>query len=368
MSFATMFGFLGGAPVSDELGNLFPLSITERDFVGIDVKTIYKKILTDTLERTQGLNEEQEAVLWDNCLASESRDGLISLLAGAMLNKNDLFLVFKEGVLRKATGDEQSQIESDYKKQASSTVGIYVSFKNFDVNDMIKVYSAVDFCTLASLYTTQNVSKAPQIKISELRASTAMSDSAIAKAQMQTIAKGLKEGKAVGMDAKDMIDTAKPDLTATKASMELTAQKMSFYLNLPASYVTGILNGGLGDTGQADAKAIERGLKGYFFSIIKPVCKALFNVTLKFKSDDFQMLSVALETLKTFDITSGDHLSAENKTLIVNKVFGLPEDEEGDPPEVVEPLPIDPNAPPADPNAKPQPGAKPPAKVPPKGE
>jgi hypothetical protein len=370
MSFASVFSFLGGSPVSDDLGRIFPLTITEADFIGIDVKTIYKKILTDVLERTQGLNEEQESVLWDNCLMSESRDGLVTMLAKAMLAKSELFLVFKEGVLRTATQEERSQIEADYKKKASSATGVYVSFKNFDVNDMIKVYSAIDFCTIGSLYTSQNVSKAVQIKVNELRSSTAMSDSAGAKAQMLAIANGLKEGKAVGMDAKDVVDMAKPDLTATKASMELTAQKMSFYLNLPASYVTGILNGGLGDTGQADAKAIERGLKGYFFAIIKPVCKALFNVTLKFKSDDFQMLSTGLEALKTFDITSNDHLSGENKTLIVNKVFGLPEDEVGDPPEEPEPT-IDPATGkpvvPADPNAKPAPGAKVPPAGNPKG-
>lgn len=368
MSFATMFSFLGGAPVSDDLGKIFPLTITEADFIGIDVKTIYKKILTDVLERTQGLNEEQESVLWDNCLMSESRDGLVTLLAKAMLNKTDLFLVFKEGVLRPATQEERAQIEADYKKQAKSSAGVYISFKNFDVNDMIKVYSSIDFCTIGSLYTLQNVSKSVQIKTHELRASTALSDAAGAKAQQAKIAQGLREGKAVGMDAKDVVELAKSDLTATKASMELTAQKMSFYLNLPASYVTGILNGGLGDTGQADAKAIERGLKGYFFSIIKPVCKALFDVTLKFKSDDFQMLATGLEALKTFDITSGEFLSAESKLLITNKIFGLPENTKGDPPEEIE-EPVDLNAPPVDPNAKPEPGAKPPARVPPtKGE
>lgn len=355
MSFSTMFGFLGGAPVSDDLGRLFPLTITEADFIGIDVKTIYKKILTDTLERTQGLNDDQESVLWDNCLMSESRDGLVTRLAKAMLNKGELFLVYKEGVLRDADQKERAQIENDYKTKAESTAGVYISFKNFDVNDMIKVYSAIDFCTVGSLYTSQNVSKAVQIKTHELRASTAMSDSAGAKAQQAAIAKGLREGKAVGMDAKDVVELAKPDLTATQASMTLTAQKMSFYLNLPASYVTGILNGGLGDTGQADAKAIERGLKGYFFAIIKPVCKALFGVDLSFKSDDFQMLATALEALKTFDITSGEFLSAESKLLIMNKIFGLPEDTEGDPPEKPIVPPIDPKTgqPIVDPNAKP---------------
>jgi hypothetical protein len=369
MGLSELFSFLGGGSASEDLPVLFPLSISSSDFVAIDVKTIYKKILTDTLERSQGLTDEQQAVLWDNCLMSESREGLVTLLAKAMIDKGEMFLVFKEDVLRKATSEEQAQIKADYEKTAGSKVGVYISFKNFDVSDMVKLYSAIDFCTVGSLYTSQNISKAVQIKTHELRSSTAMSDSAGAKAQQATIAKGLKEGKAVGMDAKDIVELAKPDLTATKSSMELTAQKMSFYLGLPASYITGVLNGGIGDTGQADSKAIDRGLKNYFFSIIKPVCKALFDKDLEFKSDDFQQLSVALEALKTFDITSGEFLSAESKLGVMNKILGLPESTKGDAPEEPVDPNLDPNAPPVDPNAPPgtDPKAKPPGKFPPGG-
>jgi hypothetical protein len=125
--------------------------------------------------------------------------------------------------------------------------------------------------------------------------------------------------------------------------LDLISKKQSFYLGVPPSYLVGEIKGGMTDTGKKDTKAIEQGLKGYFFSIAKPIADGLFGVKTTFKSNDFEMLTSALETLKTFDITSDEHLSKENKTEIVNKVFGLPKGEKGDAPE---PLPVDNKVPP----------------------
>ncbi len=132
------------------------------------------------------------------------------------------------------------------------------------------------------------------------------------------------------LDAKDLIETAKPDLSSTNSAMEFIAQKQSFYLGMPCSYITGEASKGLGDSGKGDAKAVERGLKNYFFSVVKPVIEAVFSVKATFKSDDFDQMDTALNVLKTFEITDEQYLSQENKQLIVNKMFGLDDDEEGD--------------------------------------
>ncbi len=335
-----------------DLPVIFPLSLGEKDFVSCDVLNIYKKILTDVAERSDGLSEDHEQLLWDNCLASESSRGLITLLSWAMLEKCDLFLVVDTatGVLRRATDTEAAQIQADYKSKAESAVGVFVSFRLYTRTDMIRIYSALEYTTVAALNKAMNLSKSIQFKVSDLRASTALSDKAEAKAQGKAIATGLSKGLDVMLDAKDIIETATPDLSATNAAIEFLSEKRAFYLGLPCSYITGELNSGLGDTGQADAKAIERGLKAYYVSIFKPVCEALFKSKLTFKSDDFMQIATSIEVLKTFELVSDELMSAENKLSIINRLFGLDPDEKGGP--VAEPPPSPP-AIPAPPKAPP---------------
>jgi hypothetical protein len=322
----------------DSLPNLFPLSVTQLDFIKADTLAIYAKILTDVIERTQGLSEEEQGVLWDNCLASEMSHGLITRLSKAMADKAELFLVYNPGgtgILRLATEDEKTQIRADYEKQASSTVGVFISFKNYSRTDFVKLYSALEYCTVGALNKQMNLAQAIQLKFTDLRASVSAIDSGDVKEQAVKLANALANGSSVMLDAKDMLELAKPDLTSTQASMDFINEKRSFYLGMPASYVTGHQSKGIADTGEGDAKAIERGLKNYFVSIIKPTCKALFGKTVTFKSEDFRQLSSALEAMKTFEITSDELMSQDNKRTLINKLFGLDPDTKGDPPEPV---------------------------------
>jgi hypothetical protein len=314
----------------------------EKDFVTIDVQNIFSRILTDVLERTQGIPEASEQLLWDNCVANESSDGLVTMLSKAMAGKHDLFLVYDKAVklIRKADPKEESQIRKDYKDRGESVVGTYITFKNYTRSDMVRLYSALEYCAVAALSKSMNLSKAIQLKLSDLRSSVGLTDSADVKAQALKIAEGLQNGKDVMLDAKDTIETSAPDLTATKSAMEFIAQKRSFYLGLPATYITGESSKGLGDSGVGDAKAVERGLKNYYFSVIKPVSEALFGVKTTFKSEDFDGLSTSLEALKTFELTSDELISQDNKRVIINKLFGLPENEKGDEPKELAPPPV----------------------------
>ncbi|WP_220039629.1 hypothetical protein, partial [Micromonospora endophytica] len=129
-----------------------------------------------------------------------------------------------------------------------------------------------------------NLSKAIQLKFHELRASVASGDSEKVIVQAKAIAEGLKKGFDVALDAKDIIECAKPDMTATNSSMDFINQKRSYYLGLPAAWSTGLSNKCLGDSGSGEAKAVERGLRRYYFAIIKPVIETLFKVTTTFKT------------------------------------------------------------------------------------
>lgn len=348
------FNWLGGSQ-NTELPDIYPMPIKQDDFVAIDVQNIYTRILTDVMERTSGVPENAQPLLWDNCLGSERQDGLVTLIAKAMSTKSDLYLVYNKGlnVLRIATEDEKAKIREGYKKKAEPVSlddggkGVYVTFAKYTRTDMVKFYSLLEYCSVGGLWKQGNISKAIQLKFTDLRGSVSLGDSADTKTQAKTIATGLASGKDIMLDAKDIVETAKPDLTATTASIDFIAQKRSFYLGMPATYLTGEQAKGLGDSGKGDTKATERGLKAYYFSIAKPVVEQLFGVKTTFKSEDSEGLSAALETLKTMDTTSDEFLNRENKTKVVNKAFGFDENEKGDPPKKVEtPPPADPNAPP----------------------
>jgi hypothetical protein len=323
MSMAEWFGFKIGGVDSAELPDIFPLDVNKDVFIKADVMNIYSKILTDVIERTHGMTEEQTSLLWDNCLASESSEGLITLLARAMTDKQDLFIVYDGSlkVLRKANGIEAENIRRDYKERGESEVGVYVSFRNYTRSDMIKLYSALEYCSVSSLNKSMNLSKTIQFKMNDMRASTGAFDKSEVVEQAKIVAKSMGEGKDVLIDAKDIIETAKPDLTSTKESISFIDQKRSLYLGLPSAYINGIQTGGLGTTGENDTKAIERGLKQYFLSIIKPVVDSLFKIKAQYKSQDFRQVSQGLEALKTFELVTDDLISAENKKKVVDILF-----------------------------------------------
>jgi hypothetical protein len=260
---------------------------------------------------------------------SESSDGLITRLAKAMYDKKDLFLVYDKavGVLREADQTEQAQIKEEYKSNAQSKTGVYISFKNYVRSDMLKLYSGLEYCTIGSLNKSMNLTKAIQIKLADLRKSVGAVDSDAVKKQAQSMAKSLSEGKDIYMDGGDSIETAKADLSATKESITFLDAKRSFYLGMPASYINGEQTGGMGTTGENDTKATERGLKNYYFSIIKPVVEAVFGASVTYKSQDFRQITQACTAMKDFSLAADDYITWENQKKIIEGLLDIDADD-----------------------------------------
>lgn len=325
MGLSSFFGFTQLSTSNDELPEIFPLSLKLAEFVDTDIFNIYSKILTDCIERTQGISEELLPLLWDNCLQNESSNGLITLLANAMSCKKDLFIVHIPalGIVRQATPDEAIQIKSDYEKTGNSKIGIFVSFKNYTRTDMVKIYSSMEYCVVASLNKMMNLSKAIQFKMEDMRGAVSLSDASIAVDQAKAIARALSNGKDVMMDKGDEVSTNTPDISSIEQSISFLDGKRSFYFGMPLSYITGEQTPGIGSTGEADTKAVERGLKQYYISILKPVLEALFSIKTSFKSNDFRQLGSALEAIKTFELVGDDFLTKDEKKSIILKLFDV---------------------------------------------
>ncbi len=327
-----MFSFLqkGSITSGNALPEIFPFQILQNKFVEADVSSTFVKILTDTIERTSGLPKKYEPLLWDNCVQNEATKGLISHLADAMTCQKDIYLVYVSAVnvLREATREEEEKIKADYEKRGESKVGVYISFKKYSKSEMLKIYSAFEHCVLASLHKTLNLSKAVQIKVSELRSSVALMDSSVAMDQARSMADALACGKDILLDVKDMIETATPDTSTTEKAIAFLEAKKAFILGLPTSYISGLQTTGIGSTGEADMRAVERGLKNYFVSIIRPTLKALFGVDVEFKTQDFRQMASALEILKTFELVDNNLISFESKQELISRMFDLDVDEE----------------------------------------
>ncbi len=327
MGLANFFGFSVASDTDSELPEIFPLSLSSNIFVETDVLSVYSKILTDCVERTQGVPDKYSSLLWDNCLQNNSAQGLISLLAGAMTAKAELFIKFDPALplISQATPAQASQIKADYLANGKSALGIYVSFKKYSRTDMVKIYSAMEYCTLGALNKMTNLSKAIQFKMKELRGSVSLTDSAVAIQQAKSVANALRNGREVLLDKEDEVFTNSPDIYSIKESITFLDSKKCFYYGLPLSYINGEQTGGIGSTGEGDARAVERGLKQYFISILKPVLEAVFSVQVTYKSSDYRQIGPALEAVKTFELISDELLSQENKKLIVSKLFDVQE-------------------------------------------
>jgi hypothetical protein len=249
-----------------------------------------------------------------------------------MYRKGELFLVYANDVevLRLATQDEREQIIKDYKERGESPVGVYISFKNYRRTDMLRIYSSMEYCVLASFNKLVNLAKALQIKISQLRKSVALTDASIARDQAGGISKALGEGMDIYCDKDDDIVTATVDVGPTEKAIAFLDAKRAFYLGLPQSYISGLQTPGIGSTGEQDMRAVEDGLQSqYFFSIVKPVSKALFGVDVEFKSKDFRQMGSALEALRSFSLDDSGIISMHTKRNILSRMldFDLKEEE-----------------------------------------
>lgn len=327
--FNFLFGSQDSSSDNSGVAEIFPLLVLKDAFIESDLITTYVKILSDTMERTHGLSSKETALLSDSCVQSDSSKGLISLIAEAMANMTDLFLVYKAGVIRKATYEEQKKIQEDYATKTESAEGVFISFRKYRRTEMLRIYSNFEYCVLGSLNKMLNISKAVQIKVNELRTSVSLNDSAVAKAQAKSIAEALRCGKDVLIDAKDMIENATPDTSSAEKAIVFLDAKRAFILSLPLSYISGEQTAGIGSTGEADMRAVERGLKQYYVSIVRPILLAVFKTETEFKSQDFREMNTALETVRTFDLVSDDYLTSDAKKEIVARLFDLnPEEQE----------------------------------------
>jgi hypothetical protein len=250
---------------------------------------------------------------------SNSPRGLISLLASAMVRKEEIAIIYDAGVVRLASFDEKHAIILDYEENNKSSKGVLVDFRKYHLTDLVHSYMSMIYDILVSMNTQVGLSKALQIKVSSLRGVV----SAVGKdepiAQAKAINESLNKGRSVLLDEKDSVQTLTLNSDSVKNTIALVNSLMATDLGVSLSFVNGELTTGMSATGEADANVDEYGFQDYFNSIFKPTCDSLYDWKLTFITDDWRYSSAMLD--KLIIVENSSILTSEQKRVYAERTI-----------------------------------------------
>ena len=321
--------FKNSEKTETDLSSPFKICMTKDDFVKIKTKNLYKKILSRCYSRSEGATDEKKIQsLYDSSEASAGKEGLISLIAGAMFLKKEIIIIYNAGVVREAKNEEEKkQIRQYYEeiekqkvlesipqnqdtiKNKNQLKGIILNFQKYELTDVIKAYLSMVYDILESMNTQIGITKSLQIKISNLRSTVSVAGKDEPIKQAQDINDGLKAGKSALLDKNDEVLLLKIDSDSVKNAMSLVNSLIASELGVSLSFVSGELTTGMSATGEADANADEYGFQDFFNSIFKPACDNLYDWKLRFVSDDWRY----------FNAMIGNLIIVENSALLSDK-------------------------------------------------
>lgn len=302
----------------------FVMQMLFERFLYVKGKSIFYNILLECYNRSDGLDDKQASSLFDNFNSAYSMStcGVLTLISEAMIRRTTVFIHYDEttGVARRATGEEQSQILKDYQEKASSEAGIMCNFNRFDKADLVKLYLGLLYGALEAMNTQTGLSRALKLKAKDLRITQSNISNEEFLKQGRDIVSGLKEGKSILIDKDDEVELSKIDSKPIQEAVAFYSQLMAGELGVSSSFITGVVASGMNSTGEAEIEKNESGIKLFFNSIFKPACDNLFNVDLKFKTDNYRRVSELAKTLPF--IESSNAVSEEDIKNYVNYMFG----------------------------------------------
>ena len=320
MAFPNIFKTMTGGAVITDIANPYKLQVHEATFVDFQTSLLYQKILKRCYAKSLGMSDEQARNLWDSVELSNAQYGTITRIADAMTGKKELFLVNDSGIVRVATYQEEQEIRKAYEKGETSSKGVYMNFQKYTMTDIIKVYMGLIFDIMGGAKVNLGLAKALQLKIADLRKTVATSSSEDAKKQAEAIAVALKDGKSTCLDAGDNIVTTPLQTQPIMDGLKLVYGCLASLLGVSTSFVAGELTSGMAVTGEADVNANEDGIKDFFNSVFKPIHDKLFNIQLKFKTDNWRKFKEFAQVIPY--IESSMFITDEQKQEFFEYLFG----------------------------------------------
>lgn len=332
-----LFGIEFGRPktILSALPVVWEMQLRAAVYTEIQLRSIYARILSEVIARSHSIPDEFRSLIRDS-MEGDGQRGLTEHIVTAMANQAQLVLKYEAGLLHVPEYGDRQTIVNAWKKGEKPNQTLVLSFANYHRTMMLRQYLHHKYLLLCTQHKALNLSSALQIKINDMRKSIGLSDSDPAIEQARQIADALLSGTPALLDAKDTLDLLAPDISALKEVAADLHSEISLILGLPISWVTGAQKVGLGDSGDADARSIERGLEPYFWESVHPAFLHLFKINLKLKSEDYRNIDSAVKAAQALDIMSDDLVSLDNKRVIVSRLLDIENDLEGDPREEVE--------------------------------
>lgn len=323
-----MFGFNGKEKTSIEKEDLklaFDLNVNERDFVNYMVADLYQNILTMTFDKIifpgkESFKDNIISSFYDNYSVENIQKGIIKNLSIAMERTEPVFFVNasiseKEVIVRTGTSEELEKYEEakgNVKKQ------IKMDFSKFHQAKLLKIFYQMIYWIIRATNTNVKISNSVLVKIAKLRELVAKEDADDVIIQAKEINNALKQGNSIIADKDDSLDRLEINSQSSKDALNEVFNLISGLIKMPISFLNGELTTGLTQTGDSDNLAIERGLKNYYYMILKPIIEKLFEVRCAFSSDNTAKLKTLISMLPQLELST--LLTDEEKRAIIDNL------------------------------------------------
>lgn len=323
--------FTGGVRIigqSTDLVAPWCLDLKRAKYVELKLMSLMQRVLTDCYRfSTKIKNEDKENALWDSVVYKDAQYGLISWLAYLIANRKNEYLVYDNGIIRKALIDERKKIDEEYKTgKDKNRTGVIVDFRNYAIGRLLRHY-------FNRMYTLEEANEnsialggSVQYKVGDLRKKVGYLESksdAIREAAGDVL-KSASNGIPVVIDATDSLEQtdSSKNVAVTDESKDQIYQEMAALLGCMPSYISGIneTTTGSGYSYERLDGRNEDCIKNFWISIFAPVVDALLDEKLGFVSQKWQQIK---ENLGSISMVEGlTSVPLETKASIIAKLIG----------------------------------------------
>lgn len=295
----------------DNLSLSFNLSLKETEFVDYMVSDLYQSILTMCFDKIIFPDAEKDfkdkitPSFYDNLSVEGINKGIIKNLAYGIVQNQKVFLVNASAgdniIVRQGTQEELQKYE---KEQGNIKNQIQMDFTKYNQSKALKLFYSMIYWIIRATNTNVKISNSVLVKIAKLRELVAKEDAEEVIKQAKEINDAIKRGNSIVADKDDTMERLEINSQATKDALDVAFSLVSGLIKMPLSFVNGELTTGLTQTGDSDNLAIERGLKNYYYTILKPCTEKLFDTKIRFTSDNTAKLKTLIGILPQLELST----------------------------------------------------------------
>lgn len=296
----------------DNLSLCFDLSLKEKDFVDYMVSDLYQSILTMCFDKIifpdakeKDFKDKITPSFYDNLSVEGINKGIIKNLAYGIVQNQKVFLINASAgddiIVRQGTQEELQKYE---KEQGNIKNQIQMDFTKYNQSKALKLFYSMIYWIIRATNTNVKISNSVLVKIAKLRELVAKEDAEEVIKQAKEINDAIKKGNSIIADKDDTMERLEINSQATKDALDVAFSLVSGLIKMPLSFVNGELTTGLTQTGDSDNLAIERGLKNYYYTILKPCTEKLFETKTRFSSDNTAKLKTLIGILPQLELST----------------------------------------------------------------